>query len=204
MMGWEERKGAGFCFYHRLANMHPPFFFSFRLCYALAFGVYLTSFLKDLACSPRPYAPPVTRLSKKQAISSSVPRLISSLAIGSHHLEYGLPSTHSTNCMSMALFLGAHVHDLHRAGSLSTAALATWVAGLVLYVLSIVGSRLYTGMHGFMDVSVGTILGIIGWVLQRIVMPEVERWVTNSGWSGTSVLSGNMSNPYAYISSQLL
>jgi hypothetical protein len=28
-----------------------------------AFGVYSTSFLKDFACSPRPYAPPVTRLS---------------------------------------------------------------------------------------------------------------------------------------------
>ncbi len=95
----------------------------------------------------------------------------------------------------MALFLGAHVHDLYRAGSLSTAALATWIAALVLYVASIVASRLYTGMHGFMDVSVGTILGIIGWVLQRLVMPEVERWVNNSGWSGTSFLSGNMSNP---------
>jgi membrane-associated phospholipid phosphatase len=89
--------------------------------------------------------------------------------------------------MSMALFLGAHVYDLHRAGSLSTAALATWVAGLVLYVVSIVLSRLYTGMHGFMDVSVGTTLGLIGWVLQRIAMPEVERWVLTSGWSGNVV-----------------
>ena len=35
-----------------------------RLCYALAFGVYISSFLKDLVCSPRPYAPPVVRLSK--------------------------------------------------------------------------------------------------------------------------------------------
>lgn len=104
----------------------------------------------------------------------------------------------------MALFLGTHVNDLHRAGSLSTTALATWITFLVLYVLSIVGGRLYTGMHGFMDVSVGTILGIIGWVLQRVVMPEVEQWVTNSGWGGTSFLSGKTSSPYTYISSQLL
>jgi len=158
---------------HTFFLVFLPMFFFFghdglgrALCYALAFGVYLSSFLKDMVCSPRPYAPPVTRLS-----------------VGSHHLEYGLPSTHSTNCMSMALFLGSHVYDLHRAGSLSTAALATWFTVLVLYVLSIAGGRLYTGMHGFMDVSVGTTLGIIGWVLQRIVMPEVERWVTNSGWS---------------------
>ena len=108
------------------------------------------------------------------------------LAVGNHHLEYGLPSTHSTNCMSMALFLGAHVHDLHRAGSISTTSFVTWVVFLAVYVLSIVGGRLYTGMHGFMDVSVGVVLGITGWVLQRLVMPEVERWITHSGWSGAS------------------
>ncbi|KAH9961635.1 hypothetical protein BGW80DRAFT_1210922 [Lactifluus volemus] len=136
------------------------------LCYALAFGVYLSSFLKDMVCSPRPYAPPVTRLT-----------------IGNHHLEYGFPSTHSTNSMSMALFFGTHVHDLYRAGSLSTAAFATWITALVVYVLSIVGGRLYTGMHGFMDCTVGAFLGIISWMVQRLVMPEVETWVTNNGWS---------------------
>jgi membrane-associated phospholipid phosphatase len=88
--------------------------------------------------------------------------------------------------MSMALFLGAHLHDLHCAGSLSTTAFTTWVTVLVIYVVSIAGGRLYTGMHGFMDVSVGIILGIIGWVLQRLVMPEVERWIAHSGWSGAS------------------
>lgn len=86
----------------------------------------------------------------------------------------------------MALFLGAHVHDLHCAGSLSTTTFATTVALLVIYVLSIVGGRLYTGMHGFMDVSVGAILGVIGWLLQRLMMPEVERWIFQSGWSGAS------------------
>ena len=108
------------------------------------------------------------------------------LAVGSHHLEYGLPSTHSTNCMSMALFLGAYIHDLHRAGSLSTISFASWVAFLVLYVLSVAGGRLYTGMHSFLDVSIGVALGTTGWVLQRLVMPEVEKWITHSGWSGAS------------------
>ncbi|KAH9983798.1 hypothetical protein BJV74DRAFT_980251 [Russula compacta] len=146
------------------------FFFGYdelgrALCYALAFGLYLSSFLKDLVCSPRPYAPPVTRLT-----------------VGSHHLEYGFPSTHSTNCMSMALFLGAHVHDLHCANSLSTPAFVVWVTVLVSYVCSIVTGRLYTGMHGFLDVFVGIILGTTGWMLQRLVMPEVERWIVNGGW----------------------
>jgi dihydrosphingosine 1-phosphate phosphatase len=88
----------------------------------------------------------------------------------------------------MALFLGAHVHDLHRSGSLSTAAFLTWIAVLVAYVLSIVGGRLYTGMHGFLDCFVGVCLGMTGWMFQRLVMPQVERWITNSGWSGASFL----------------
>jgi len=92
----------------------------------------------------------------------------------------------------MALFLGAHLYDLH-AGSLSTTALATWMIVLVLYVLSIAGGRLFTGMHEFMGISIGIMLGIIGWGLQRMVMPEVERWVTNSGRSGTPFISSNMS-----------
>jgi len=112
-----------------------------------------------------------------------------SVAIGNHHLEYGFPSTHSTNCMSMALFLGAHIHDLHRAGHLSTSAFVAWVVVLVLYVSSIVGGRLYMGMHGFLDISIGLILGTTGWLLQHLVMPEVERWIANSGWGAPLVVT---------------
>ena len=112
--------------------------------------------------------------------------IICLLAVGNHHLEYGFPSTHCTNCTSMALFLGAHVYDLHRLGSLSTTAFVTWIVVLFVYVFSIVGSRVYAGMHGFMDCSVGIILGIIGWLLQQFVMPEVEKWVLTCGWGGAS------------------
>lgn len=86
----------------------------------------------------------------------------------------------------MALFMGAHFYDLHRLGSLSTTAFATWIVVLLAYVFTIVGGRVYTGMHGFMDCTVGVILGILSWVLQRLVMPEVEKWVLNSGWGGVS------------------
>ncbi|KAH9047498.1 hypothetical protein EDB83DRAFT_2523149 [Lactarius deliciosus] len=101
----------------------------------------MSSYLKDLVCSPRPYAPPVVQL-----------------AVGNHHLEDGFRSTHSTNYASMALFLGAHVYDFYRLDSLSTTVFATC---LFIYVFSIVVGWLYTGMRGFMDCSVGIILGII-------------------------------------------
>ena len=64
--------------------------------------------------------------------------------------------------MCPSLFLGVYLHDLHHDGSLLTAALATWIIVLVLYVLSIVGSRLYMGMHEFMDVSIGITLRFVG------------------------------------------
>ena len=39
-----------------------------RLLLVLALGVYTSSFVKDVACVPRPYAPPVTRLSAYKII----------------------------------------------------------------------------------------------------------------------------------------
>jgi len=61
----------------------------------------------------------------------------------------------------MALFLGVCIYDLYYARSLPTSVLTTLVTILVLYVLSILGSCLYTGMHS-LDVFVSIILRIIG------------------------------------------
>ena len=85
----------------------------FRLLLMLAIGVYVSSVFKDFCCSPRPFAPPVTRLSKCYPYPQHNWSLtLFFAAIGSHHLEYGFPSTHSTNSVSIALFL----YDLlHRA-----------------------------------------------------------------------------------------
>ncbi|KAF9007315.1 acid phosphatase/Vanadium-dependent haloperoxidase [Hymenopellis radicata] len=72
-----------------------PIFFFFGhddlgrgLLLVLAIGGYASSFLKDLFCSPRPFSPPVTRLT-----------------VMNHHLEYGFPSTHTTHSSSIALYL---------------------------------------------------------------------------------------------------
>ncbi|KAI9444065.1 hypothetical protein H4582DRAFT_1919056 [Lactarius indigo] len=74
----------------------------------------------------------------------------------------------------------------YRLGSLSTTAFATCVLVLLIYVLSIVVNQLYTGMHGFMGCSVGM---IISWLLQHLVMPEVEKWVQGSDWSAHLVVT---------------
>lgn len=84
----------------------------------------------------------------------------------------------------MALFFLVHAHTLLVSDLISLRAFVTCVVFLVFYVFSIVGGRLYTGMHGFIDCTVGVILGASTWALQWAVMPVVERWVAGSGWSG--------------------
>lgn len=166
-----------------------------RLIFVLALGVYVTSFVKDLMCSPRPYAPPVTRF-----------------VVGNHHLEYGLPSTHSTNSVSIALMFfsimrksyntplssilpGASAADLIRnATEVATAAMPqvqqpavspfayyTLSSILVIYVFSVVYGRLYTGMHSFTDVGAGVIMGVLVYVLEAVCDRSVDNWIATNG-----------------------
>ncbi|KAH6887799.1 sphingosine-1-phosphate phosphatase [Coprinopsis sp. MPI-PUGE-AT-0042] len=118
------------------------------LVMVLAAGVYLSSVVKDMFCSPRPFAPPVVRLT-----------------IGSHHLEYGFPSTHSTNSVSMALVFFSLIHALHftETPTISFSWFATGTVWLGIYAFSIVFGRLYTAMHSFTDCIAGTILGAGIW-----------------------------------------
>ncbi|OSD02614.1 PAP2-domain-containing protein [Trametes coccinea BRFM310] len=166
----------------------------------LAVGVYVTSFMKDLFCCPRPYAPPVTRLT-----------------LGSHHLEYGFPSTHSTNSVSIALFIYTLVRRLYTTpvstaaqsaieggvsylngttagtvaqaeGAFSTATYGFLIGVLIFYVFSIVYGRLYTAMHSFTDCIAGMAIGAGIWGLHILVGEYVDSWVRTSGWIVPAVI----------------
>ncbi|KAF8799425.1 hypothetical protein BYT27DRAFT_7263950 [Phlegmacium glaucopus] len=141
-----------------------------------ALGVYSSSVVKDLICSPRPFAPNDRNTSL-------------------------FPSTHCTNCISIALFFFSHLHHLAStpASSLSNAATTniTSIANnnmiplfnatlttitesplispplytflcilLIIYTFSIVFSRLYTAMHSLTDCVTGLILGTLIWWIQ--------------------------------------
>ncbi|KAI0674656.1 PAP2-domain-containing protein [Trametes maxima] len=147
----------------------------------LALGVYVTSFMKDLFCSPRPFAPPVTRLT-----------------LGSHHLEYGFPSTHSTNSVSIALFFYTLVQRLYTppatpahssadttlqaGGTISATTYYALIGVLLFYVFSIVYGRLYTAMHSFTDCLAGVLIGASIWGIHILVGEYVDTWVQTSGW----------------------
>lgn len=93
------------------------------------------------------------------------------VAIGSHHLEYGFPSTHSTNSVSIALFFFSIIHRLastttEDAPIISSTLYVILCSMLVFYTFSIVFGRLYTAMHSFTDCVMGVILGAGIWWMQ--------------------------------------
>ncbi|EEH41965.2 sphingosine-1-phosphate phosphohydrolase [Paracoccidioides lutzii Pb01] len=116
----------------------------------LASGVFFSGFLKDLLCLPRPLSPPLTRITMS----------------GSAALEYGFPSTHTTNAVSVVVYL---LYVLHSPDS-SISPLKNIIFQTILYIFaaSIVIGRLYCGMHGFFDIIMGGFLGaLLGYI--RIV-----------------------------------
>ncbi|CCL98041.1 uncharacterized protein FIBRA_00035 [Fibroporia radiculosa] len=142
------------------------------LILVLAMGVYASSFLKDLVCSPRPFAPPVTRLT-----------------IGTHHLEYGFPSTHSTNSVSIALYFYSILREAYtrsaeseHAHGLSSTSYYILSGVLLFYVFSIVYGRLYTGMHSITDCVVGVLLGAGIWAVNLVCNDLLHAWIRDSGW----------------------
>ncbi|KAH7332750.1 phosphatidic acid phosphatase type 2/haloperoxidase [Rhizoctonia solani] len=150
----------------------PMFFFfgypmaGFGLLHVLAAGVYFSSLIKDLICSPRPFEPTVTRLT-----------------VGSHHLEYGFPSTHSTNSVSIALYL----HTLARNGlaneAISPFAYHIIQVLLVIYAFSIVFGRLYCAMHSFTDCAAGVVVGTAIWAAQLQWGSAFDLWISSNGWN---------------------
>ena len=125
----------------------------------LALGVIISGVIKDLLCLPRPVSPPLQRITMS----------------GSVALEYGFPSTHSTNAVSVALYI---IHALSVASSDGASAPSGWWAFICyLYAFSIAFGRLYCGMHGFLDVIAGSLLGALLTFAQLKVGEPVNDWL---------------------------
>ncbi|KAK9472329.1 phosphatidic acid phosphatase type 2/haloperoxidase [Dipodascopsis tothii] len=143
-----------------------PFWFGYvsvgrGLVYTLGYGVYVTGFLKDMLCLPRPMSPPLHRITMS----------------GSAALEYGFPSTHSTNAVSAALVV--YYAALESAGDWPAWKLLALRAVCWQYVVSIVLGRLYCGMHGFLDVIAGSFLGWLLWYLRATFGPALDAYIAS-------------------------
>lgn len=94
---------------------------------------------------------------------------------GSAALEYGFPSTHSTNAVSVAVYA---IFLLEQSGDQFTPSVNLALHCFAyFYACSIVLGRLYCGMHGFFDVVVGSILGIGVGLLQCFLGPVFDAWL---------------------------
>ncbi|KAF3131325.1 hypothetical protein TWF569_011192 [Orbilia oligospora] len=134
------------------------------LVHVLASGVFFSGFMKDFFCLPRPLSPPLHRITMS----------------GSAALEYGFPSTHSTNAVSVALYSLLVLRDNP---SIPDNQRIIYIVLAALYATSIVFGRVYCGMHGFLDVVVGSILGVILALAEWVYGPLTNQWV----WYGTWV-----------------
>jgi membrane-associated phospholipid phosphatase len=132
--------------------------------FMLAAGVYFTGFLKDMLCLPRPLSPPLKRISMS----------------GSAALEYGFPSSHSANAVSVALYA---IYTLRQSHDDSNGTLNTSLQALFyFYAISIIVGRLYCGMHGFLDVITGSIMGALITAFQLICGDWMDSWIFSGAY----------------------
>lgn len=136
--------------------------FGYGLVHILALGVFWTGFVKDMLSLPRPLSPPLSRITMSGHVS----------------LEYGFPSTHSTNAVSVAVYA---ILCLYGPGN-TFPPTTTWALAALsyFYALSITIGRLYCGMHGFLDVIVGSFLGAAIALVEFYCSSMFEAWLQAS------------------------
>lgn len=134
------------------------------MVHVLAAGVFFSGIIKDMWCLPRPLSPPLNRITMSHSAA----------------LEYGFPSTHSTNAVSVAVYalfmLGSPDSSVH-----PTVKTVLQIASCC-YATSILLGRLYCGMHGFFDVFVGSVLGALLSIIQCLYGEVLDEYVRTSSW----------------------
>ena len=111
------------------------------MVHILASGVFFSGFIKDMWCLPRPLSPPIQRITMS----------------GSAALEYGFPSTHSTNAVSVAVY-ALYVLKYEEPQITPTTNNLLQIMSYS-YATSIILGRVYCGMHGVFDVLIGSVVG---------------------------------------------
>jgi hypothetical protein len=141
------------------------------MVHILASGVFFTGFIKDMLSLPRPLSPPLHRITMS----------------GSAALEYGFPSTHSANAVSVAVYAlfalrspECQLQDLTK----------MMLEGLsYAYAFSITLGRLYCGMHGFVDVIIGSIIGAFISVVECVYGAAIDRYIYSSSWLAPAAIA---------------
>lgn len=119
----------------------------------LGLGIYVSGAVKDYLCLPRPKSPPSERITMSAYTSE----------------EYGCPSSHSANATAATLVLLHHLI----AGWSNRPVWASISLFLVYssYCACLIAGRVYCGMHGFVDVGMGSLVGLSCYILRIALKP---------------------------------
>lgn len=137
--------------------------------HVLASGVFFSGFIKDMWCLPRPLSPPLNRITMSHSAA----------------LEYGFPSTHSTNAVSVAVYAFFMLNSSD--SSVFPALKPILQVALCCYATSIILGRLYCGMHGFFDVLIGSTLGAFLSIIQCIFGEDFDRLIRTGSWEPLAI-----------------
>ncbi|KAI9670435.1 MAG: hypothetical protein M1829_004758 [Trizodia sp. TS-e1964] len=140
------------------------------IVHILAGGVIFSGLLKDSLCLPRPMSPPLKRISMSESAA----------------LEYGFPSTHTTNALSVVVYALLMLDSA--ASSISPTTRLVAHSLLFLYAFSIVLGRIYCGMHGFLDVAVGGAIGVLLPVGQFMLGEAFDQLMRATGFTAPIVV----------------
>ncbi|KAJ1799906.1 Long-chain base-1-phosphate phosphatase [Coemansia sp. RSA 2399] len=110
--------------------------FARGLSFVVLWSVYFSGVVKDYISAPRPTSPPVVQITRSPA----------------HTLEYGFPSSHTTYVVATILYISHFMLNVW-------ACPFSWVCTLWTVGIFIVIGRIYCGLHSFIDVVGGTVLG---------------------------------------------
>ncbi|KAL0480969.1 sphingosine-1-phosphate phosphatase SGPP, partial [Acrasis kona] len=118
---------------------------------------YVGQCMKDVLMLPRPKSPPVHHLED------------------SYISEYGLPSTHAMSAITLSCYLFYFLHTRYE--------LNLWlcVFGSLLWILITCASRPYLGVHSFLDVYVGLVVGVALSCMVYPVLSMVDGFLVNYG-----------------------
>lgn len=140
-------------------------------CWSISWRCVSSSgFVKDFYSLPRPLSPPLHRITMS----------------GSAALEYGFPSTHSANAVSVAVYAILHLRSPDNPFS-ETTKLALEILSY-FYGVSIIFGRLYCGMHGFLDVIIGSIMGAGITLLEYYLGPPLDAAMQSSSWVAPALI----------------
>ncbi|OXB44057.1 hypothetical protein B1J92_I04334g [Nakaseomyces glabratus] len=133
------------------------FEFTRDMVYILGYSIYLSGFLKDYCCLPRPRSPPLHRITLSAYTAK----------------EYGAPSSHTANATGVSLLFLIALMQSTRYSGFSKAFLFAMV---MFYYLTLVLGRIYCGMHGVLDLVSGTAVGVFCCIVRVATSWLLSEW----------------------------